>query len=445
MRFLPHTAEDVRAMLDVVGVADVADLFSAVPDTLRKSAVLDLAPGCSEPEVRARLEQLAAANAAAQRLCFLGAGAYPHFVPAVVDQVLQRAEFYSAYTPYQPEVSQGTLQAIFEFQSLVAMLLGMEVANASMYDGASATAEAVLMALRVRPKRPRVILSRALHPQYRAVVRTYATGAGAIELLEAPFSADGRTDLQWLERTLDEQTAAVVVGYPNFFGVVEDLRRIAALAHARDALLVTATTEAVALGLLKPPGAFDADIAVAEGQSLGIPMSYGGPGVGLFTTRTAFVRMMPGRLVGEAVDGAGRRGYVLTLATREQHIRRERATSNICTNHGLMALALTVYLSTVGKAGLRQLAIANATNAHGAASRLTATGKWRLQFDAPFFNEFVLTAADAEAAWQQARQRGVLAGVPLRRWYPELPDALLLCATEMHDAAALDRLAEALQ
>ncbi|HXQ24046.1 MAG TPA: aminomethyl-transferring glycine dehydrogenase subunit GcvPA, partial [Candidatus Acidoferrales bacterium] len=290
MRFLPHTAEDVRAMLDVVGVADVADLFSAVPDTLRKSAVLDLAPGCSEPEVRARLEQLAAANAAAQRLCFLGAGAYPHFVPAVVDQVLQRAEFYSAYTPYQPEVSQGTLQAIFEFQSLVAMLLGMEVANASMYDGASATAEAVLMALRVRPKRPRVILSRALHPQYRAVVRTYATGAGAIELLEAPVSADGRTDLQWLERTLDEQTAAVVVGYPNFFGVVEDLGRIAALAHARDALLVTATTEAVALGLLKPPGAFDADIAVAEGQSLGIPMSYGGPGVGLFTTRTAFVR-----------------------------------------------------------------------------------------------------------------------------------------------------------
>ena len=444
MRFLPHTTEDVRAMLEVVGVADVSELFSAVPDTLRERALLDLAPGCSEPEVRARLEQLAAANAAAQQLCFLGAGAYPHFVPAVVDQVLQRAEFYSAYTPYQPEVSQGTLQAIFEFQSLVAMLLGMEVANASMYDGASATAEAVLMALRVRPKRPRVILSRALHPEYRAVVQTYATGAGTIELLEAPLGADGRTDLQWLERTLDEQTAAVVVGYPNFFGVVEDLGRIATLAHARDALLVTATTEAVALGLLKPPGAFDADIAVAEGQSLGIPMSYGGPGVGLFTTRTSFVRMMPGRLVGEAVDGAGRRGYVLTLATREQHIRREKATSNICTNHGLMALALTVYPSTVGKAGFRQLAIANATNAHRAAARLAATGKWRLQFDAPFFNEFVLTAADAEAAWQQARQRGVLAGLPLRRWYPELPDALLLCATEMHDAAALDRLVEGL-
>jgi glycine cleavage system P protein (glycine dehydrogenase) subunit 1 len=449
MRFLPHTDADIHAMLRVVGVEDVSDLFVDIPADLRSRAGLQLPPGLSEPDVRTRLERLAAQNPAAAQLCFMGAGAYPHFVPALVDQVLQRAEFYSAYTPYQPEVSQGTLQAIFEFQSLVAMLLGMDVANASMYDGASATAEAVLMALRISPKRSRIILSRALHPQYREVVRTYATGAGSgdverIELVEAPLSADGRTDLEWLERVLDDQTAAVVIGYPNFFGAIEDLERTGALARARGALLITATTEPLALGLLRPPGDYGADIAVAEGQSLGIPMSYGGPGVGLFATRSAYVRMMPGRLVGEAADGAGRRGYVLTLATREQHIRREKATSNICTNHGLMALALTVYLSTVGKAGLRDLAVVNTAAAHRAASRLTKSGKWQMAFGAPFFNEFVLRGSGLEDVWQAARAHGVLAGVPLRQWYPELTDALLLCVTEMHDAAAVDRLVEAL-
>jgi len=436
-------------MLDVVGVPDVTDLFTDVPQELRARAAVNLAPGLSEQEVRARLEQLATRNTAAQRHCFLGAGTYPHFVPAVVDQVLQRAEFYSAYTPYQPEVSQGTLQAIFEFQTLVAMLLGMEVANASMYDGASATAEAVLMALRIQPKRSRVVLSRALHPQYREVVRTYATVAGGdgahhADLVEAPVAGDGRTDIDRLANSVNDRTAAVVVGYPNFFGVVEDLDTIGALAHAHGALLVTATAEATALGLLKPPGAFGADIAVAEGQSLGVPMSYGGPGVGLFATRSDFVRMMPGRLVGEAADGGGRRGYVLTLATREQHIRREKATSNICTNHGLIALAVTVYLSTVGKAGLRELAIANTAAAHRAAERLATTGKWQQQFSAPFFNEFVVRGVNAAAAWEAARARGVLAGVPLRRWYPELSETLMLCVTETHDAAAVDALIAAL-
>jgi glycine cleavage system P protein (glycine dehydrogenase) subunit 1 len=449
MRFLPHTEADIHAMLRVVGVENVSDLFGDIPANLRSRAGLQLPPGLSEPDVRTRLERLAAQNPAATQLCFLGAGAYPHFVPAVVDQVLQRAEFYSAYTPYQPEVSQGTLQAIFEFQSLVAMLLGMDVANASMYDGASATAEAVLMALRISPKRPRIILSRALHPQYREVVRTYATGAGSgdtqrIELVEAPLGADGRTDLGWLEGVLDDHTAAVVIGYPNFFGAIEDLERAGTLARARGALLITATTEPLALGLLRPPGDYGADIAVAEGQSLGIPMSYGGPGVGLFATRSAYLRMMPGRLVGEAADGAGRRGYVLTLATREQHIRREKATSNICTNHGLMALALTVYLSTVGKAGLRDLAVVNTAAAHRAATRLTKSGKWQLAFAAPFFNEFVLRGSGVEELWHAACAHGVLAGVPLQRWYPELTDALLLCVTEMHDAAAVERLVEVL-
>jgi len=444
MRFLPHTRDDIRAMLEVVGVDDIAALFADVPEELRAQATLQLAPGISEPELWARLEELALRNRGAKELCFLGAGAYPHFSPAVVDQVLHRAEFYSAYTPYQPEVSQGTLQAIFEFQSLVAMLLGMEVANASMYDGASATAEAVLMALRIRSKRTRIILSRGVHPQYREVVRTYVTGAGQIELIEAPLAADGRTDCDWLSRHLDDNTAAVVVGYPNFLGAVEDLDTIAALAHHRDVLLLTATEEPIALGLLQPPGSHGADIAVAEGQSLGVPLSYGGPGVGLFATRNEFIRMMPGRLVGEAMDGDGRRGYVLTLATREQHIRREKATSNICTNHGLIALAVTVYLSVVGKAGFRELAIANAAAAHRAASRLTAAGRWRLGFAAPFFNEFVVTGSRAEETWHAARASGVLAGLPLRQLYPELGDALLLCVTEMHSDAAVDRLVEVL-
>jgi len=444
MRFLPHTDADIRAMLNAVGVAEIDGLFADVPPELRARAQLEIGPGLSELDVRARLETLAARNPGAQQLCFAGAGAYPHFLPAIVDQVLQRAEFYSAYTPYQPEVSQGTLQAIFEFQSLVAMLLDMEVANASMYDGASATAEAVLMALRSSPKRSRVVLSRALHPQYREVVRTYTRGAGDVQLVEAPLNGDGRTDGEWLARNVNEASAAVVVGYPNFFGVIENLADIAALTHECGALLVTATTEPVALGILEPPGAAGADIAVAEGQSLGIPMSYGGPGVGLFATRAAYLRTMPGRLVGEATDGAGRRGYVLTLATREQHIRREKATSNICTNQGLMTLAVTVYLCTVGKAGFRDVAAANIAAAHRAASRLVDTGTWRLQFGAPYFNEFVLTGAQAEARWQAAGQRGVLAGVPLRRWYPELPDSLLLCATEVHDAQAIQRLAEAL-
>jgi len=449
MRFLPHTDDDIRAMLDVVGVSDVSALFTGVPASLRERAAVQLDPGISEPAVRACLEALADRNPAAHQLCFLGAGAYPHFVPAVIDQILQRAEFYSAYTPYQPEVSQGTLQAIFEFQTLVAMLLGMDVANASMYDGASATAEAVLMALRIKTTRPRVILSRGLHPQYRDVVRTYTTGAstaaaGVIELLEAPLDSEGRTDLDWLHDTMDDRTAAVVVGYPNFLGVIEDLASIGAAAHDRGALLVTATSEPVALGLLRPPGAYEADIAVAEGQSLGIPLSYGGPGIGLFATRTAFVRTMPGRLVGEAIDGGGRRGFVLTLATREQHIRRERATSNICTNHGLMALAVTVYLSTVGKAGFHDLAVANATLAQHACRQLIAGGKWSRLSNAPFFNEFVVRRPDAESVWQGAREHGVLAGVPLRRWYPEFADALLLCLTEMHDAAAVQRLCEAL-
>lgn len=444
MRFLPHTPDDVRTMLDVVGVSNVADLFTDIPATLRASATIDLPAGLPELEVRRRMEELAARNRAAQGRCFLGAGAYPHFIPAVVDQILQRAEFYSAYTPYQPEVSQGTLQAIFEFQTLVAMLLDMEVANASMYDGASATAEAVLMAARLRPKRRRVLVSRALHPQYRQVICSYVDGCGEVEIIEVPFAADGRTDCDWLSKNIDEQTAAVLVGYPNFFGVAEDLGTIATLAHGKDALLITATAEPLALGILKAPGSYGADIAVAEGQSLGIPVSYGGPGVGLFATRNQFVRTMPGRLAGEAYDGAGRRGYVLTLATREQHIRREKATSNICTNQGLMSLAFTVHVSTLGKSGLHRLAVANTAAAHQVAQDLKQVGCKQV-FDGPFFNEVVITKPGAKERWDKACATDLIAGLPLERWYPELKDALLLCVTEVHDEAARRQLVEALR
>ena len=445
MRFIPHSPADIEQMLAAIGVGSVDELFRDIPTELRASAAIDLPAGLPEQAVRERLEALAARNHGARELNFLGAGAYAHFVPAMVDHVVQRAEFYSAYTPYQPEVSQGTLQAIFEFQTLVTMLFDLEVANASMYDGASATAEAVLTALRVQPKKPRVIVARSLHPEYRQVIATYLQGAGEVELLEAPFGADGRVDGAWLEQHVDARTSAVVLGYPNFLGVIEDLRAAHRVAAAHGALLVTATAEPLSLAVIQPPGALGAEIAVGEGQSFGVPLSYGGPGVGLFATRAKHVRSMPGRLVGEALDGGGRRGYVLTLATREQHIRRERATSNICTNHGLVALAVTVYLSLLGKHGLRALACINLERSHRAAARLCAGGRWRPAFSGPFFNEFALRGRDAAAALGRADAAGVLAGVPLGRWYPELDDALLIAVTEVHAPSAVERLAEVLE
>jgi glycine dehydrogenase subunit 1 len=444
MRFVPHTPDDIREMLAAVGVREIDDLFADIPQVLRATAALSLPGGLSEQEVVARLESLNARNLGAAVPCFLGGGAYPHFVPAVVDSILQRAEFYSAYTPYQPEVSQGTLQAVFEFQTLVAMLFDLEIANASMYDGASATAEAVLMALRVQRGRERVILARSLHPDYRQVTRTYVTGVANVELIEAPFGEDGRVDLAWLAENASRNTAAVVVGYPNFFGVLENLQRLDEIVRQVGTMLVTATAEPLALALVKAPGSFGVEIAVGEGQSFGIPLQYGGPGVGLFATRTRHVRSMPGRLVGEAADESGRRGYVLTLATREQHIRRERATSNICTNHGLMALAATVYLSLLGKHGLRRLAAVNLDRAHNARDRLCSGGRWRPRFSGPFFNEFALAGEDARAALDRAKAAGLLAGLPLGHWYPELDDSILLAVTETHSAAAIERLVAAL-
>jgi glycine cleavage system P protein (glycine dehydrogenase) subunit 1 len=421
-------------------VRSLDDLVAQVPERLRATAGVGLPAGLSEPELCARFAALAARNAGDAVATFLGAGAYPHHVPAVVNQMLLRSEFATAYTPYQPEVSQGTLQAVFEFQTFAAMLLGLDVANASMYDGASATAEAVLMARRVLPDRHTVLLARALHPHYRQVVRTYVRGLSDVEVREVPFAEDGRIDQAALRAAFDAQTLCVVLGQPNVFGVVEDLAACAALVQEAGALLVSATSEALALALLRSPGGCGADIAVAEGQSFGLPVSYGGPGVGLFATHERHVRAMPGRIVGETVDVEGRRGFVLTLATREQHIRRERATSNICTNQGLCALAVTVYLAMLGRHGLARLARVNYAAAHDAATRLQSAGV-QGRFAAPFFNEFVVRLPDAEARWQALAERdGVVAGYPLGRWYPELPDTLLLCVTETHRDDQLARL-----
>jgi len=438
--YSPHTAAEIAAMLEAIGVASLDDLVRQIPAGLRAGAAVALPDGLSEPELRARFAARARTNLRDGAAVFLGGGAYPHQVPAVVDQILMRSEFATAYTPYQPEVSQGTLQAIFEFQTFSAMLLGLPVANASMYDGASATAEAVLMAHRLLPDRRTVCLSRALHPHYRDTVRTYLRGLADLEVREVPFASDGRTDAAALGAACGPGTLCVVLGQPNVFGVVEDVAALAPDVRASGALLVTATAEALALAALRSPGASGVDIAVAEGQSLGLPMAYGGPGVGLFATHDRYVRAMPGRIVGETVDGRGRRGFVLTLATREQHIRRERATSNICTNQGLCALAVTVHLSMLGRNGLGRLARVNYSTAHDVAARLAAAGVPR-RFTSPFFNEFVVQVPDAEARWQElAAEHGLVAGYPLGRWYPELRDMLLLCVTEVHAPEQIDAL-----
>lgn len=439
MRYTPHTPAEVDAMLQAIGATSLEALVEHVPAALRATAALALPPGLDERAIRSELAAMASRNRT-DSVAFLGAGAYPHFIPAAVEQVTGRAEFATAYTPYQPEVSQGTLQASFEFQSAIAALMGMEVANAGMYDGATATAEAVLMSQRLRPGRPIVLVARALHPHYRQVIATYLTGINDVELVEVPYGPDGTTPLPASD--LLRRASCLVLGYPNAFGVVEDLTRAVEVAHAEECLVVSATAEALALAMLKTPGAAGVDIAVAEGQSLGLALGYGGPGLGLFTSRDRFVRNLPGRLIGETVDVQGRRGYVLTLATREQHIRRERATSNICTNQGLCAIQVVIYLSLLGRHGLASLAERNLRGAHALAERLGGLGT--LRFAAPYFNEFVLTIPGARRRWQHALADGVIAGLPLGDWYPELEDALLICATELHDTAAMERLVGAL-
>ncbi len=445
MRFIPHTTADVAHMLETIGAGRIDDLFAPIPPRIRERARLNLPRGLGEREVAAALGALAAEN---QPLgTFQGAGAYNHYVPAAVAQILSRSEFATAYTPYQPEVSQGTLQAAFEFQTYVAILTGLDVANASLYDGASALAEAVLMALRLRPGRDRILISRGIHPEYHRVVLTYLRGADRGRVEEIALGADGATDLTALGAAVDEDVAVVCVGYPNFFGVIDDLEGVARVARGCGALTISATSEALALALLRAPGDCGADVAVAEGQSLGLPLSYGGPGVGLFATRKDFVRQTPGRLVGQTVDERNGRGFVLTLATREQHIRREKATSNICTNQGLAALAVTVFLGLAGRSGLRALAEENATCAHDVRGRLTTEARLSPVFSAPFFNEFVVEEPPGDGWFADALARGVVPGVRLGKLLPTdrwAQGKLLVAVTECNSPDQVDALVRSL-
>jgi glycine dehydrogenase subunit 1 len=432
-------------MLAVVGEASVDDLFPTVPASLRASAAINLEPGLGEREVFDKLGALADANRITAS--FQGAGCYRHFVPAAVSAVMGRSEFATSYTPYQPEVSQGTLQASFEFQTYVARLAGLDVANASMYDGASAFAEALLMAMRVHKGRSRLLVSAGIHPEYVEVARTYLAGHGRGEIVEVPLGGDGRSDLAALEELLGEDVAAVATGYPNFFGVIDDLGGTSRLARRVGALSISVTTEALSLALLRSPGSCGADIAVAEGQSFGLPVSYGGPGVGLFATRAQHVRQMPGRLVGQTVDEEGKRGYVLTLSTREQHIRREKATSNICTNQGLAALCATVFLSLAGRSGLRALAAENARAAHRAADRLAREAGIRASFAAPFFNEFSVDVPELDSVFERCVGAGVVPGVrvaSLVPGHPEHVNRLLVAVTECTRDEEIDVLIDSL-
>src|SRR5882762_3983267 len=390
LRYIPNSPAERTEMLHQVGLNSAEELFDSIPKELRLSRNLNTPAALSEIELLAGFEQLARQNRGAARTSFLGAGAYQHYIPTIVDHVISRSEFFTAYTPYQPEISQGTLQAIFEFQTLVCQLTGMDIANASMYDGSTAMAEAVLMAERVT-RRSKVVASAAIHPQYLEVAHTYVQHAG-IELQQSLYCTETGTTLPESLSAIDDQTAAIVVQSPNFFGSIEDLQALSEIAHANGALLIVAVTEAMSFGLLRSPGACGADIVVAEGQSFGVPLSFGGPYVGLFATRDKYARQIPGRLVGEAYDKKGRRGFVLTLATREQHIRREKATSNICTNEGLIALAATIYLETMGRRGVQEAAKQCAHKAHYAAREIAKLAGFSLPFSAPFFNEFVVRA-----------------------------------------------------
>jgi glycine dehydrogenase subunit 1 len=445
LRYIPNSPEERIEMLEAIGLGSAEELFDSIPQELRLQGPLNTPAALSEIELLDKFEQMGARNAGARRISFLGGGAYSHYVPTIVDHILSRSEFFTAYTPYQPEISQGTLQTIFEFQTLVCQLTGMEVANASMYDGSTALAEAVLMAERVT-KRSKVVTSTATHPQYLEVVQTYVQHAGIhLELV----NFDEKTGQSWhaLAEAIDDSTAALVVQSPNFFGCVEDLAALADAAHAKGALLVVAITEAMSLGLLRSPGACGADIVVAEGQSFGVPLSFGGPYVGLFATREKYARQIPGRLVGEAYDKQGRRGFVLTLATREQHIRREKATSNICTNEGLIALAATVYLETMGRRGIQEVAHQCAQKAAHAARSISKLNGYSLPFSGPYFNEFVVRAPGkaVDLLVRLGKEKGIDGGIPLSRFIPDRPNDFLVCVTETNSRAQIDALVEGLK
>ncbi len=440
MRYIPNSPDERRSMLASIGCERIEELFEQIPEKLRLNEPIGIGPAMSEPDLLAYFRNLAANNATDYQ-SFLGAGAYSHFIPVIIDSLISRAEFFTAYTPYQPEQSQGTLQYIFEFQTMICQLTGMDVANASLYDGSTAVAEAVLMANRVT-RRDKFIIADTIHPQYREVTSTYTRHLG-LQVEYAAHTEAGAIDLNSLK--VDKETAAVVIQSPNFFGCVEEIKAVAEAAHQAGALLIVAISEPMSLGVLRSPGECGADIVVGEAQSFGIPLSYGGPYCGMFATNEKYMRQMPGRLVGEATDQNGRRGYVLTLSTREQHIRREKATSNICTNQGLFALMATIYLATMGRRGVQEVARQNLQKAHYAASEIAKLDGFELRFTAPFFNEFVVRAPRPATELTRALlDKKIVGGVALECYYPDLKDSLLVCVTETAKKEAIDNLVTAL-
>ncbi|MGH9649830.1 MAG: aminomethyl-transferring glycine dehydrogenase subunit GcvPA [Terriglobales bacterium] len=433
MRYLPKSPSDRAAMLREIGVASIEQLFSHIPEEYRLKRALNIPPQMAESEVieyfRARASETSAGFSS-----FLGAGAYGHYRPVVIDSLVSRGEFFTAYTPYQAEISQGTLQAIFEFQTMICELTGMEVANASMYDGSTAVPEAVMMAARITG-RQHAVVARSVHPEYREVLATYIQHEG-MTVSAAGFTENGRVDLVAVEKAISEQTACVVIQSPNFFGTIEDVVAVAEIAHKQGALLVVSIAEAVSLGVVRPPA--EADIVAMEAQSFGIPLGFGGPYAGVLATKERYVRQIPGRLVGETVDRHGRRGFCLTLSTREQHIRREKATSNICTNQALVALMATIFMTVYGREGLRELARHNLAKTAYAAGQFSQRAK--LLFPgAPRFNEFVVvTAEDPHPLNERLLGQKIVGGLPLARFYPELGRASLWCCTELTTRAAID-------
>ena len=443
MKYLPLSTKDRAEMLKQVGASSLDDLFVSIPEHLRLKQELSLPESKSEMEILDYFNHLASQNKL-YKTSFLGGGAYNHFCPTIVNHLCLRQEFFTAYTPYQPEVSQGTLQALFEFQTLISNLTGMEVSNASMYDGATATAEAVLMATRIQKKRNRLLVTSCLHPHYLQVLETYLGNLG-IEL-ERIASKNNSMDLDALERAMGQDVIAVVSGYPNFFGVIEPLKKISTIAHAHNALAISVTQEALSLAVLKSPGDCGVDIAVGEAQSLGVPLQFGGPYCGFFTCLDTYKRQMPGKICGQTLDTQGRRAFVLTLSAREQHIRRAKATSNICSNQGLMALRVTIYLSTMGKHGLRHLAIQNHSKAEYLKARLSGLPGIRIQADAATFNEFIVELPhQASEVCKKLEQKDIQAGLDLGSYYPDRENQLLVNVTERHSRQEIERFAAALE
>jgi len=438
MRYLPKSQSDREVMLREIGAKSIDDLFAGIPAEYRLKGDLEIPRQYAESEIVEFFRQRAA-NSAQGYAMFLGAGAYSHYRPLVIDALISRGEFFTAYTPYQPEIAQGTLQSIFEFQSMICELTGMDVANASMYDGSTGAAEALMMAARITGRNKSAVAS-TVHPEYREVITTYSRYQG-MPVSTFGYEKNGRVDLDTLDMALDEDTAGVLIQSPNFFGTIEDVAAIADIVHSKGALLIVSIAEAVSLGIVKPPT--EADIVSMEAQSFGVPLGFGGPYCGVIATRDRFVRQMPGRLVGEARDRNGKRGFVLTLATREQHIRREKATSNICTNQGLVALMVGIFMTVYGRQGLKELATQNLAKAHYAAEQFKKSGATLLFEGAPRFNEFVIqTKTDPYAINDKLLEQRIIGGFPLKKFYPELNNASLWCCTETTAKASIDGVAK---